>query len=306
MRCSNHRLACRRLLLPALVLATSVGAAPLGADAAAGAARSHDALPRALARALDAADPVLLASARIPRLASLDAAQRSTLASRLDRLGVPERVASYAFLQVGTPYRLGPLGEEAAPDTDGVIVLDATDCTALNLVSTALAHAREAGGERAAMAIANYRGGEISYATRFHFTTDRLDSCRWFADITARVGGDSCRRRTVALNRRAGGGRWIDIEWSRDREVVYVPRGFGTRLAREYDAGRIPAAMGIAFVQESKLADGLDVVHESLLWKGRTLLHASSASGRVITVPWDRFLAEQGARYDGFVLFEYR
>jgi hypothetical protein len=60
-------------------------------------------------------------------------------------------------------------------------------------------------------------------------------------------------------------------------------------------------------VEESRLSDGLDVVHEALLWKGRVLLHASSASGRVVTVPWDRFLATPaGRRYDGFVLFEYQ
>ncbi len=268
--------------------------------------RAPAALPRTLVRALDAGDPLRLAAGGLPRLADLDAAQRAELAARLERRAVAERVASYAFLQVGTPYRLGPLGEEAPPDTDAVIAFGATDCTALNLVSVALAHARDAGGERAAMAVANYRGGAISYATRFHFTTDRLDSCRWFADLTRRVGGDSCVSRIVTLNRRANGGHWIPIDWIREREVAYVPRGFGARFASEYDAGRIPAAMGIAFVQESKLADGLDVVHESMLWKGRTLLHASSASGRVVTLPWIEFLAQQGARYDGFVLFEYR
>jgi hypothetical protein len=54
------------------------------------------------------------------------------------------------------------------------------------------------------------------------------------------------------------------------------------------------------------MADGLDVVHESLLWKGRTLLHASSLTGRVVTIPWARYLAGPGRHDDGFVLFEYR
>jgi len=64
--------------------------------------------------------------------------------------------------------------------------------------------------------------------------------------------------------------------------------------------------MGVAFVVESKLADGLDVVHESMLWKGRTLLHASSMTGRVVTMPWDEYLRGPGRGFDGFVLFEYR
>jgi hypothetical protein len=156
------------------------------------------------------------------------------------------------------------------------------------------------------MAIANYRGGVISYATRFHFTTDRLDSSRYYRDITRRVGGPACRSDTVALNRRADGGRWIPIEWSRLRVVHYLPRAQGARFARWHDQGRVPDAMGVAFVRRSMLSDGLDVVHESLLWKGRTLLHASSLTGRVVTIPWREYLAGPGRRHDGFVLFEYR
>jgi hypothetical protein len=259
-----------------------------------------------LERALGLHDAVALADPALPRLAALDAPERAWLARRLAGWDVSSRVAAYAFLQVGTPYRLGPLGEEAPPDTDPVIEFKTSDCTVLNLVSTALAHVGEAGGERAAMAIANYHRGVIRYATRFHFTTDRLDSCPYFHDITRTVAGRDCRHRIVTLNRRADGSRWIAIDWSRDRAVYYVPRALGPRFARWYDEGRVPAAMGVAFVQEAMLADGLDVVHESMLWKGRTFLHASSRTGRVVTMPWTSFLAGPGRGYDGFVLFEYR
>ena len=260
----------------------------------------------ALDRALERRDPVALADTTLPRLADLDASARAELAERLEKWDVGSRVAAYAFLQVGTPYRLGPLGEGAPPDSDPVIEFKTTDCAVLNLVSAALAHVREAGGERAAIAIANYRRGVIGYTTRFHFTTDRLDSCPYYRDITRRVAGRACRHRTVILNHRADGSRWIPIDWSRRREVFYVPRALGADFARWYQRRRIPAAMGVAFVQEKTLGDGLDVVHESMLWKGRTFLHASSLTGRVVTLPWADFLAGPGRRYDGFVLFEYR
>src|SRR4029453_357007 len=115
-----------------------------------------------------------------------------------------------------------------------------------------------------------------------------------------------CRSQTVVLNRRSNGERWIPIPWSRARVVRYLPRALGARFARWFDQGRLPAAMGVAFVQTAKMSDGLDVVHESMLWKGRTFLHASSVTGRVVTMPWAEFLAGPGRRYDGFVLFEYR
>ena len=273
------------------------------------AARAMESSPVALEglwRAVSRKDPVVLADTTLPRLAELDSTQRAALADRIAGWEVGHRVAAWAFLQVGTPYELGPLGEEAAPDTQPVIQFRTTDCAVLNLVSAALAHAREAGGERAAMALTNYRDGVISYGTRFHFTTDRLDHSPYYRDITRGAGGAACRSREVVLNRKANGKKWIPIEWSRRRNVTYAPRDSGLAFQRWHDEGRLPDATGVAFVQTSKLADGLDVVHESMLWRGRTFLHASSATGRVVTMPWTEFLESAGRRYDGFVLFEYR
>ena len=110
------------------------------------------------------------------------------------------------------------------------------------------------------------------------------------------MAGRDCESRRVSLNRRAGGGRWIPIEWSRTRDVAFVPRALAARFARWHDEGRLPDATGVAFVQEAMMSDGLDVVHESLLWKGRTLLHASSRTGRVVTIPWTEYVAGPGRR----------
>jgi N-acetylmuramoyl-L-alanine amidase-like protein len=276
------------------------------AAAAIAAAPDSAGVPASLDRALAARDPLALADTSLPRLASLGEAARARLAERIATWDIGARVAAWAFLQVGTPYKLGVLGEEAPPDTDPLIAFDSTDCAVLNLVSAALAHAPEAGGERRAMALANYRGGVVGYPSRLHFTADRLDVSPYYRDITAKVAGRACRSRAVTLNRRADGSRWIPIDWSRRRVVRYVPRALGAEFARWHDRGRMPDATGVAFVEEKKLADGLDVVHESLLWKGRTLLHASSRTGRVVALPCTEFLEGPGRRYDGFVLFEYR
>lgn len=299
----------RAFLVTLLAGLTTVAAGPaavFGATTSAAPQPSSSGLPSALARALERNDPFTLADTTLPRLAALDGEQRARVAERIAGWEVGRRTAAWAFLQVGTPYKLGPLGEEAPPDADPIIQFETSDCAVLNLVSAALAHARDAGGERAAMAIANYRGGVVSYAARFHFTTDRLDSSRYYRDLTRAVGGSACRSRRVTLNRKADGGRWIPIDWTRARDVVYLPRASGSRFADWHDQGKLPNAMGVAFVQVSTLSDGLDVVHESMLWKGRTFLHASSHTGRVVTMPWSEFLAGPGRRYDGFVLFEYR
>lgn len=296
----------RRARLSAAVLGTGAVLGIVAFAAPAPDPPPAGALPAVLGRAIEAGDPLALADTTLPRLAALDSAQRAAIAERIAGWPVGRRVAAFAFLQVGAPYRLGPLGEEAPPDDDPLLAFDATDCAVLNLVSTALAHAREAGGERAAMARLNYRDGVVSYATRLHFTTDRLDAAPWHEDITRAVGGRLCRTRRVTLNRRADGGYWIPIAWSRERDVTWLPRATARRFAAWHDAGRIPDALGVAFVREATLGDGLDVVHESLLWRGRVLLHASSTTGRVVTVPWPAYLAGPGRRHDGFVLFAYR
>ena len=263
-------------------------------------------VPSSLEHALARHDPLALADTTLPRLSQLDSLQRSAIAQRLATWKVPDRVAAWAFLQVGMPYALGPLGEEAPPDTQPVIEFKTTDCAVMNLTAAALAHAADGGGERAAMARANYRDGAIAYATRFHFTTDRLDGSPYYRDITLRVGGPAVRHRTVTLNHRKDGSRWIPIDWERTREVDYLPRSWVSHFAAAYQQGRIPAAMGVAFVDTARMSDGLDVVHESLLWKGRTLLHASSRTGRVVTLPLSQYLEGPGRGFDGFVLFEYR
>lgn len=292
------------IMAPVLVSSTPCSASASQATAT---SQATTALPRTLERALATRNPVRLADTRLPRLSDLSDAQIDALARRLTAWPVPRRVAAFAFLQVGTPYSLGPLGEEQPPDADPLIQYRVSDCAVLNLVSTALAHATEVGGPRNAMKIANYRGGIVSYATRFHFTTDRLDSCPWQHDVTTRVGSRQITQaRDVVLNRKPGGGRWINIPWQKTRRVSYIPMAEARHFAAWARTGRLPEVCGVAFVQEAKMAQGLDVVHESLLWQGRTLLHASSRTGRVVTMDWNAFLAERGRLYDGVVLFEYQ
>lgn len=294
-------------LLPiAFLLAAVVLADPPASGAA------EDSLPASLAAALARRDPAALGDTALPRLAALAAAGAlDDLAAALEGWPLARRVAAYAFLQVGTPYAAGPLGEEAPPDTDPIVRFDRVDCTVLNLLAEALAHAAERGpdGLRAAMIRAGYRGGVVSYDSRLHFTVDRIDESPFEEDATRRLAaaaGLPVRARRATLNRRAGGGRWIPIDWVRARDVAYIPRAAARRLGEARRRGALPEAVGVAFVREDRLADGLDVVHEGLLWRGATLVHASSRNGRAVAVPWRAYLDGDGRRNDGVVLFTFR
>lgn len=260
-------------------------------------------LPAALIAALEKQDPMALADTRLPRLSQINL---DALIPVIDKWPIPRRVAGYAFLMVGSPYVLGSLGEETAPDTDPLIRYDVADCATLNLIAEALAHATEYKSPRDAMKFANYRDGIVSYENRLHFTTDRLDVSPFDRDITRDVAGGGGEEGVAVLNLRSDGKKWIPIDWQRKRAIYYIPAKTAAEFPAWFRDKKIPELMGVAFVQKKFFSDGLDVVHESLLWKGETLLHGSSLIGRVVTVNWTDFLKERGHRYDGFVVFEYR
>lgn len=290
--------------LPAIALLLALG---LASALTLGATRAHgrEVLPASLLRALERRDPAAFASGGVPRLAELDSTQRRILADSIAVRPVAARVAAWVCLQVGTPYRLGPLGEAEPPDADPLLAYDASDCTALLVTSVALAHAPVT-DPIAGLRRAQYRDGRIAFADRLHFTTDRLDQSPCWRDITREVGETFAVGTEVALNRRADGSRWVDVPWSRTRTVHWIPRSVARRFPGWAGRGRLPRIAGVAFVQERRMRDGLDVVHEGLLLDGRTLVHASSAVGRVVVTRWADYLAGSGRPHDGVVVFEFR
>lgn len=263
-------------------------------------------LPASLAVPLAAKDPVGLGDTRLPRLADLSEEERRAVAEALRREPIARRVAGFLFLQLGTPYVLGPLGEETPPDTDPIIQFKTSDCVVLNLTAWAAAMALDDETERSALIRAHYRDGIVSHANRFHFSSDRLDRSPMNREITARVGGAATKSNRVALNRKPDGSRWIPIEWERERSMRWIPWSEVGRLPDWHHEGRIPELTGIVFVKSSLFARGLDALHEGNIWQGATVIHASSRHGRVVAQPLETFLREAGTRYDGFLLFEYR
>lgn len=282
-----------------------VSVALVGMFSSAAVARGVSGLPASVLRELARPGIGAFAAADVPRLAALTPAERASLAESLSTRPVPVRVATWALLQVGTPYRLGPLGEGAPPDSDPPFAIEASDCTSLLVTSVALAQAPER-DVLAGVARAHYRDGRVRFEDRLHFTTDRLDASPCWRDVTRDVGRTRCRRTEVVLNRRADGSSWVKIPWTRERSVSWIARSDALRFPLWARSGRVPPIVGVAFVQQRRLRDGLDVVHEGLLIDGRTLVHASSQAGRVVDVSWADYLAGAGRRHDGVVVFEFR
>lgn len=230
-----------------------------------------------------------------PRINEMTADELNILSERISSYSIPERVAIYAHLQAGTPYKGGALGEEQLPDTDPFIRYDVTDCTILNLISVSLAHSDSTSSPRVHMAKAGYSPDTTpSYRSRLHFTTDRLDVSPYFEDVTEKFGKALTKK--VILNRKPDGSHWVPIDWERPRKIRYIPAS---------EAGQIkdyPEILGVAFLKEKFLDKGLDVLHEGLLYRGKQVIHGSSKNGKVVVESYEDMLS----RYDGVVLFSYK
>jgi len=221
---------------------------------------------------------------------------------------VASRVRAILLARLGTPVRLGCLGEGAPPDTEPVFRLDEADCTVLVLTTAALSHARTLEQAECNMALANYRAeGDrrpITYGSRLHFTEDRLDASPYFCEITTRVVPESLLDAvSLTLNEKENGGSLLPIAWSRPITLHYLPSARATPSL----LAKLPRVTGVALVKKAHFKIGLAIAHEGVLLDGKSFVHASSEAHEVVRVPFLEYLRRgDGYLFDGLVFYEFR
>jgi|GEM_PF-800657 len=191
-----------------------------------------------------------------------------------------DRVKALAQLYLGAPYVVDPLTNEQA---DWLPYKEA-NCTMFVLYVEALANSRTMAQAREQMRLAHYRGGDVQYRSRYHFTEDRITdpANRYFAETTARCTRDAkkLRRVTLELNRKKDGTLLFGDRlgsWTKKVSIAYIPRaGFTPQLLAP-----LPRVLGIAFVKKENWDKGLIVGHEGLLIDG-DLFHSSPKRGVVV------------------------
>lgn len=218
-----------------------------------------------------------------------------------------ERLKALAILRIGTPYQLGPLGEESGRDKDPIFRLDAADCTVFVLTTVALLHSQNLDEAKEMMKFLNYRpNSEITFENRLHFTTDRNITSPYFQDITEEIAGQNkTKEKIVTLNKtKADGKRLIDIDWEKEIALKYIPNEYITKELFQ----NLPKAIGIAFIKEGDEKIGLDVRHEGILFEGKLLFQASSVRGKVVSDDFfEYYFVKKGEpRFDGITFFEIK
>lgn len=214
-----------------------------------------------------------------------------------------QRLRAVALLRLGTPYLLGCLGEERAPDTKPVFRLDVSDCTVHVLTCSALAHARTWNEARAWMKRLNYypQPDPVRYENRVHFTEDRLVSSKWYKVADGPLVAATPASVTLTLNKGDNGKRALEIAWEKRMTVRYLPVAEVTPRVMAH----LPTPVaGVAFVRKKLFPLGLAVGHEGLVIDQKWLVHANSIKKETVKVDLLAYLKKNADWFDGVIFFE--
>lgn len=219
-----------------------------------------------------------------------------------------QRLKAFARWRLGTPYGLFKLGEEVAPDPDPILRLDLSDCTTHVLTTLACVQSDSWDQAREKMIRIHYKTAANdrhypTYRSRWHFTSDRVFFNPSTPDLTSRLlPAEDLEMVTVTLNRKADGQELLDLDWSREVTIGYIPNsGINRNLL-----SRFPEVCGVAFVKKSQLDLGLLIAHEGMLIDRRALIHASAEYGETVQVDFlEYFFRPEGPLFDGILVYEF-
>ncbi|MBI4678544.1 MAG: DUF1460 domain-containing protein [Elusimicrobia bacterium] len=193
----------------------------------------HAAAPLALAAILMAAFPGKAGSAY-----HFNKMKEDRIASALANIhrrnpGLDARIAAVSGAFVGTPYKLGPLGEGGTGefDRDPLYSFRQADCTTFVETVMALSLEPELGKALAdTLRRIRYEDGKVGYAARNHFTeVDWIPNnaaAGFLADITEAVAGGKTRYAAKTISKR---------DWYAHKTLDDI-QGFGSAPAAEKEA----------------------------------------------------------------------
>lgn len=219
-----------------------------------------------------------------------------------------ERLKAIAIWRIGTPYELFKLGEEIPPDSDPIIRLDVSDCTAHVLTSLSFAQSKSWNKARENIIKIHYKVDEDgnqkpTYKSRWHFTSDRILSNPYTINITNElVDFDELENIDLTLNVKNNGSELLELVWSKEIKLSYIPNN----KIRSELLKKVPQICGIAFVRKSYFKDGLAIAHEGILIDKNYLIHASSDAGKTVRVNLiDYYFNEGEPLFDGIMIYKF-
>jgi len=219
-----------------------------------------------------------------------------------------ERLKAIVIWRIGTPYEIFKLGEETLPDTDPIIRLDVSDCTAHVLTSLSFAQSESWDEARENIVKIHYKydenGKQVpTYQSRWHFTSDRILSNPNTVNITNElVDSTGLESIKLTLNVKDDGNELLDLDWSKKVQLSYIPNN---KIDSEL-LEKLLEVCGVAFVRKSYFKNGLAIAHEGVLIDQRELIHASSIENETVKVDFlDYYFNDEKLQFDGIILYKF-
>jgi hypothetical protein len=224
-----------------------------------------------------------------PKLAEKERRQiEKLIADARSQDGIGARMKLISARLLGSPYIVHPLKGSLTEPEEFVVRMDGFDCVTYIETVLALAGAQDVNSFLKKLRTLRYADGEVSYATRLHYTTDwsKANIQRgYLQDVTQ--GADTVTR-TKVLSRLAG-------FQPRAESFRFFPKAKLAAISETLQDGDL-----IYFISARQ---GLDTYHVGLVfWESDRLIirHAARSKGKVVEQPLAEFIKVN--RMAGFIV----
>ena len=219
-----------------------------------------------------------------------------------------DRLKAFALWQVGKPYELFCLGEEAGEDKDPIFRLDVSDCTVHVLTSLASVQSLTWNEAKINLINIHYKPNENgisipTYKSRWHYTTDRIQDHPSTRNITlGLLPNDQLKTVTITLNKKTDGKAFLDLDWQKPTSIQYISsENLNSKVLQN-----LPNVAGVAFVRESYFKMGLVVAHEGMVIDQKNIIHASAEYGETVSMDFmEYYFREEGPLFDGVLFYSF-
>ena len=219
-----------------------------------------------------------------------------------------DRLKAFAVWQVGKPYELFCLGEEAGEDKDPIFRLDVSDCTVHVLTSLASVQSLTWNEAKINLINIHYKPNENgisipTYKSRWHYTTDRIQDHPSTRNITlGLLPNDQLKTVTITLNKKTDGKAFLDLDWQKPTSIQYISsENLNSKVLQN-----LPNVAGVAFVRESYFKMGLVVAHEGMVIDQKNIIHASAEYGETVSMDFmEYYFREEGPLFDGVLFYSF-
>lgn len=219
-------------------------------------------------------------------------------------MGLNRRLDYFSKKLMGTPYKLGPMGEGHLDSIDNkpLVYLDSVDCVTYLEHVVALAMAKSEKSLYKQLQRLRYKGGKVNFVNRKHYLLNDWVGEGKYAKVVP-MDGEVSMERTIPKSEFFKSHN-VDYKGGDARLTIrYMPLNKAIAMARAVYKGNMKV-LGIGIVGTS---ENIDLTHTGFVvfMPGRKplLRHASSVKKQVVEVPLAEYLEKR--KIPGITLFRF-